>query len=174
MNPNTMKISRMWRSVTLTSLLGLGLMASDASATILLTRANNTSQGDAVAPFPATNLNWGGLTTSLNFATTVPNQWVRVIVTANCSIAGAATNRLGARIYVDPAGAVAEFPLNPTDNALCSGNDTDTQNDGYVSAVIQGFAQLPNAGVHTIRVQVTPNPGAAWRIDNLNLVIDSE
>lgn len=169
MNTKTMKISRMCRSVALTSLLGLGLMASDASAEILLTRANNSWQGSTLA----TNLNLGGVT-SLNFSTTSSNQMIRVIVTANCSIAGVQTNWLGARIYINPAGAEAEGSLNPSDNILCSGNGTATQSDGYMSAVIQGFRQLP-IGTHTIRVAVTPNPaGTAWRIDNLTLVVDSQ
>jgi hypothetical protein len=179
MNANTVKISRMWRFIVLTALLGLGLMASDASATILLTRANTNTQSDAVAPFPATFLDLdsaAGAQTSLTFSTTVANQLVRVILNAECSIGGAATNWLDTTILVNPAGPLAEFALPPSagDNAFCSGNGTATHLDGFVSAVTQAFAQIPTAGVHTIRVLVTPVPGVPWRIDSLSIVIDSQ
>lgn len=181
MNTNTMKISRICRSVALTSLLGLGLMASDASATILLARANINTQSDVVAPFPATYLDLDsaiGVQTSLTFSTTVANQLVRVILNAQCSIGGAATNWLDTTIYVDPAGPLAAYTIPPSagDNAFCSGNGTATHLDGYVSAVTQAFTQVPTAGVHTIRVLVQPIPilGVPWQIRALSLVVDTQ
>jgi len=78
-------ISKIWRSMALAALLGLGLMASDASATILLTRANTNTQSDVLAPFPATNLDLdsaAGAQTSLTFSTSFPGQIVRVIFNA--------------------------------------------------------------------------------------------
>lgn len=184
MNTNTMKISRMCRSVALTSLLGLGLMASDASAEILLTRTNINTQGDAVSPFPATYLDLdsaSGTQTSLTFSTTTANQTVRIILNAQCSIGGAQTNRFDTTIYVDPYGPLSAVSIPPTagDNAFCSGNGTATENDGYVSAVSQAFYTVPTSGAHTVRVLVTPIQsiyptltGAAWQIRSLSIAID--
>jgi hypothetical protein len=179
MDANIARVSKPWLFIALTALLGLGLVSSDASANILLARANTNAQIDDVAPFPATYLDLdgaGGAQTSLTFSTTVANQLVRVILNAECSIGGAATNFLDTTIYVDPAGPLAAYTLTPTsgDNGFCSGNGTATHLDGYVSAVTQAFTQVPTAGVHSVRVLVLPVPGAPWRIDSLSIVIDSQ
>jgi hypothetical protein len=96
---------------------------------------------------------------------------------AECSVAGPANNFLQARIIVDPAGAPPPFVAAPTnsDLALCSGNATATSNDGWVSASIQAYAPLPVAGVHTVQVCVAGvGAGAAWRVDDTSITIESD
>jgi hypothetical protein len=106
------------------------------------------------------------------FATPVANQRIDVKYNAECSIAGGPTNWLNTDIVIDPAGPPAPFicPPSNSDNALCSGNHTATQNDGWVSAVTNCVSILPTAGVHTVFVRVNPFPaGVAWRIDDQSL-----
>jgi hypothetical protein len=178
MNAKTLRLNRTWLLIALTAWLGLGLLPGDASANILLARSNTNEQSDGAAPYPSTYLDLdsaAGSQTSLNFSTTSANQLVRIILNAECSIGGAATNFLDTTIYVDPAGPLAAYALPPTsgNNGFCSGNGTATHLDGYVSAVTQAFTQVPTAGVHSVRVLVAPVPGAPWRIDSLSIVIDS-
>jgi hypothetical protein len=82
-----------------------------------------------------------------------------------------------ANIIVDPAGAAAPFvaPPSNSDNALCAGNGTASNNDGWVSAMTQVYAPVQVAGVHTVRVCVAGvGAGATWRIDDLSLTVESE
>lgn len=175
MNTRTLKISTMWRGVLPMALLGLALTASDASARLLQMRSSIDPQQDASSPYPATFLQLSAGLTSATFSTSGA-QYVRVIFNAECSIGGSTTNYLDSTIYIDPSGAAAEFAVAPSnsDNALCSGNGTASYSDGQVSAVTQVFAWIPTAGVHRIRVQVTPVPAAPWRIDDMSLVIDDQ
>jgi hypothetical protein len=138
-------------------------------------QSNTIPQGDSSSPYPTTDLQLSPAITSVTFRTSGP-QYVRVIFNAECSVGGGTTNFLDSTIYIDPSGTAPEFAVSPsnTNNALCSGNGTTTQNDGWVSAVTKVFAYIPTAGVHRIRVRVTPFPGVPWRIDNTSLVIDSE
>jgi hypothetical protein len=142
--------------------LGLALATTPASADIRLATSNVTPINDTVAPFPLT-LVIGG-----TFDTSTANRLIRVVYNAECSIGGAATNWLNTNVLID---GVAATPSN-SDNALCSGNGTASENDGGVSAVTQVFVRVPNAGAHTIRVVVQPLPGVPWRIDDQSLVID--
>jgi hypothetical protein len=144
--------------------LGLALTPIPASATLLLVASNVNPIVDNAAPFPRT------VVIARAFTTTVPNQLIRVVYNAECSIGGATTNWLDDNIAID---GVIATPSN-SDNALCSGNGTASQNDGWVSAVTQVYARVPNAGAHTIRVSVLPFPGAVWRIDDQSLVIDTQ
>jgi hypothetical protein len=111
---------------------------------------------------------------TLAFATTVVGRVV-IRFNAECSMGGATTAWLDSNIIIDPAGAGAPFVAVPSnsDNALCSGNGTATQNDGWVSALTQVIATVP-AGVHTVRVSVTPFGSALWRIDDISLTVESQ
>jgi hypothetical protein len=163
-----MTIYRHWLALAgaICALFGLTLTPTPASATILLVSSNIAPISDAAAPFPAT------LVLTRTFTTTVPNQLIRVVYNAECSIGGATTNWLDDNITID--GVVA--PPSNSDNALCSGNGTASQNDGWVSAVTQVYLRVPNAGAHVINVIVQPMPGAGapWRIDDQSLVIDTQ
>jgi hypothetical protein len=90
----------------------------------------------------------------LRFATPVPHTRVVIVFNAECSVGGAAGNWLDVNIIVDPAGAPLPLVVPPSngDNALCAGNGTASNNDGWVSAVTQAVMVVPTAGIHTIRV----------------------
>lgn len=147
------------------ALLGFGLVAGQASATVLCGVTNIVPIQDVAAPFPAT------IVIRSTFRTPIPNQLVDIKYNAECSIAGAPTNWLNTDIVIDPAGTPAPFvcPPSNSDNALCSGNHTATQNDGWVSAVTNCVTRIPTAGLHTVFVRVNPVPGVAWRIDDQSL-----
>ena len=156
-------------SVALAAVLGLGLMANEASATIVLATSNINPQG-ANAPL---NLNLNGFgPVVLPFTVTVPGL-VRVIFNAEASIAGGPNTWLDETIFID------NVPCTPTqtpDNAFVSGaGAAATANDAWISAASQCYVRLP-AGVHNVRVLMTPvNPGnAQWRVDDMSLVIDTQ
>jgi hypothetical protein len=171
MNTFTTKM-RKTRSAAIAALLGLGLMAGEASATIVLATHNVTPQVGAAAANLDLDGTLAGVQVFKFFHTTVPNQLVRVIFNAEGTIGGVNTTWLDDTIYID---GVPCAPSN-SDNALVSGNGTATHNDGWVSAVTQCYARVPVAGGHNVRVLVTPF-GAGfgfWRIDDLSLVIDTQ
>ncbi len=116
-----------------------------------------------------------GVQSTLGFST--PAAAVLVIrFTAECSVAGAAGNYLGLDIRIATGGgSFTVAPPTDNDNALCSGNGTDSATDGVVSAMAQAFASVP-AGNHTVRVcvrGVNPIVAPAWRIDDTSLTIES-
>lgn len=152
------------KSGALAAVFGLTLASAPVSSAILLVASNTVPVSDAVAPYPATPV------LVRAFATTVPNQLVRVIYNAECAINGPATTWLDDTILIDG------LPLPPTnggDNALCSGNGTAGA-DGWVSAATQAYTRIPNPGAHTISVIVQPFPATGWRIDDQSLVIDTQ
>jgi len=157
-----LRLSKLWRAP---AFLGLGVVAAQASATVLCGVTNINPISDIAAPFPAATV------ISAAFTTPVANQLVDIKYNAECSIAGGPTNWLDTNIIIDPAGAPLPFvcPPSNSDNALCSGNHTATQNDGWVSAVTNCVTRISTAGVHTVRVQVVPHPGVPWRIDDQSL-----
>jgi hypothetical protein len=153
------KTSSFW---LFSAVLGLGLMAVPASATILcgVTNTNVISNTTPQIVIRAT------------FATTVANQLVDIKYNAECSIAGGPSNWLDTDIVIDPAGAPAPFTCPPSngDNALCSGDGAATVNDGWISAVTNCVTRIPSTGVHTVFVRVTPFPAnTTWRIDDQSL-----
>ncbi len=154
--------------IAIAALFGLGLMAGEASANIVLATSNVTPQ------LGATSLNLdldGTLIGPQILKTFTAGGLVRVIFNAEATIAGGPATWLDDTIFIDG------IPCTPSDsdNALVSGAGGATRDDGWVSAVTQCYRVLP-FGVHNIRVQVTPvNPGnAAWRVDDLSLVIDTQ
>jgi len=168
MNTLAAKINKT-RYGTVLALLGLGLIAGEASATLVLATHNIHPQTNAAAANLDLDGNLAGIQPLLRFSTTLPNQLVRVIFNAEATIGGGAGNWLDATIFIDN---VACAPSD-SENALVSGNGTATQHDAWVSVVTQCFVRIPNVGLHTVRVLVTPNPAnTAWRIDDLSLVID--
>jgi len=153
--------SKVWQ---LGAFLGLGLMASQASATVLCGVTNINPISPAGGP--------AAVVIRANFTTPVPNQLVDIKYNAECSIAGVSTNWLNTDIVINPAGLPPPFvcPPSNSDNALCSGNNTAAVNDGWVSAVTNCVARIPTAGVHTVFVRVNPVPaGTNWRIDDQSL-----
>jgi hypothetical protein len=134
--------------------LGFGLMAGQASAAVIcgVTNTNAINSTGSVIVIRST------------FVTPV-TQRVDIKYNAECSIAGVPTNWLNTDIVIDGV----PCPPSNSDNALCSGNHTATQHDGWVSAVTNCVRILP-AGAHTVFVQVNPNPaGVPWRIDDQSL-----
>lgn len=153
------------------ALFGLGLMAGEASATIVLATSNVNPQG-ANAPL---NLDLDGTVAGSQvirtFATTTTGL-VRVIFNAEGSIAGGPLTWLDDTIFLDG------LPCTPSnsDNAFVSGAGVAANsNDAWVSAATQCYRVLL-PGVHTVRVLMTPtNPAnSLWRIDDLSLVIDTQ
>jgi hypothetical protein len=156
-----------------------GLLSSEAWATILLATTNTIPQSSPPLADPAflDLSSAGGLQTTFAFATSVPNTRVVIRFNAECAVGGGASNWLDVNIIVDPAGAPAPLVVPPTDsdNALCAGNGTASNNDGWVSAMSQAVLVIPTVGVHTLRVQVDGmGAGATWRIDDLSLVVESQ
>lgn len=158
-----MNLQAVAKSGVRTAVLGLTLVSAPAWSTILLVASNVATISDTVGPYPATSV------MIRSFATTVPNQLVRVIYNAECAIDGPTTNWLNDDILID--GVV--LPPSNSDNALCSGNGTAGL-DGWTSVVTQVYARVPNAGVHTINVIVQPSVATGWRIDDQSLVIDTQ
>ena len=162
-NLKSFKVLHFWM---LGAFLGLSLMVGPASATILcgVTNINPIVNNGVVAVIGSA------------FVTTVANQLVDIKYNAECSIAGVPTNYLNTNIIIDPAGAPGPFvcPPSNSDNALCSGNHTATQHDGWVSAVTNCVTRIPTAGVHTVRVVVFPSPANVfWRIDDQSLTCEN-
>lgn len=158
----------------------VGLMFSQAQAETL--RAVSTK----VAPQTALSVCPVGIPASLDLSDAAGVQCTlafatpgaaRVVIrfNAECSIGGATTAWLDSNIIIDPAGAGPPFVAVPSnsDNALCSGNGTATQNDGWVSGLTQVIASVP-LGVHTVRVSVTPVGSVLWRIDDISLTVESQ
>ncbi len=171
MNTLTTKLNKT-RYGAVAALLGLGLMAGEAAAVIVLARHNVTPQTGAAAANLDLDGTLVGSQTVVRFSTTTPHQLVRVIFNAEATIGGAATAWLDGTIIINNIAC----PPSDSDNALVSGNGTATQHDGWISAATQCFVRIPNAGLHSVRVLVTPigPAGTAWRIDDLSLVIDTE
>lgn len=112
----------------------------------------------------------GAQVISANFVAPVANTRIVITYNAECSVGGGPTNWLNTDIFVDN---VIIAPTN-SDNALCSGNHTATQNDGWVSAVSMGTTVV-SAGAHTVRVRVNDQvAGSSWRIDDQTLVVESQ
>lgn len=159
----------------------VGLMSGSAWALVIGAAANTNAQlAQSVCPAggvpPAVALDLSpaaGAQCELAFATPA-GVITRVVIrfNAECSIAGGTATWLDTNIVVDPFGAAPPIIVTPSngDNALCTGNGTAAL-DGWVSAVTQVVVNLPG-GVHTVWVNVTPVPAAAWRIDDLSLVVE--
>lgn len=158
----------------------VGLMVSQAQAETLRAVSTKTVPQTALSVCPA------GIPASLDLSDAAGAQCTlafatpgagRVVIrfNAECSMGGATTAWLNSDIIIDPAGAGVPFVAVPSnsDNALCSGNGTATQNDGWVSALTQVIATVP-AGVHTVRVAVIPVGSALWRIDDISLTVESQ
>jgi hypothetical protein len=166
----TRKISFIKHSLLSVAILSLGLIAGEASATLVLFGQNGAPQtGNAQSDIDLSG-SQAGIQSTRFFNTTVANQWVRIIFNAEATIGGATTNWLDDTIFVDGA------PCSPSssDNALVSGNGTASENDGWISAVTQCLVQVPTPGAHSFRVQVTPFPAAPWRVDDISFVIDTQ
>lgn len=165
------KISKI-PATALAAVLGLGLMANEASATIVLATSNINPQG-ANTPL---NLDLTdtlvGFQTVLPFNVPAPGGLVRVIFNAEASIAGGPNTWLDETIFID------NLPCRPTqnlDNAFVSGDGAATVNDAWISAASQCYARLQPGG-HTVRVLMTPmNPAnSQWWVDDMSLVIDTQ
>ena len=173
---NTQPINKKMRRLgVIAAFLGLGLVANTASASILLAKQNVNAQSFAVAQDLDLDGSLAGIQSEVFFSTTAAGTLVRIIFNAEGTIAGGPGNWLDSTIFVDnsltvPVGCA---PSNG-DNAFVSGAGAATQNDGWVSAVTQCFIRITKAGVHGVSVRMTPHPAAAWRIDDLSIVIDSQ
>jgi hypothetical protein len=178
---NTRSIKKKMRYLSaLTVLLDFGFIANPVAAEILLTRLNTTPQGGTIAA----NLDLNGLVNgkqiTATFTTAIPNRLVRVIFNAVGAMQGSFSATLDSTILIDPAGQPGPTACVPSngDNSFVSGNSTPVAIDGWISAVTQCFYRVPTAGVHTIRVVMTPKPTApnqsSWRVDDLSLVIDDD
>ena len=161
MKRNT-KSSKVLHFCMLGIFLSFGLMVGRASADVMCAVTNINPIVNNVAATVIRGF----------FVTTDINQLVDIKYNAECSIAGVSTNWLNTDIIIDPAGRPEPFvcPPSNSDNALCSGNNTATHNDGWVSAVTNCVTRIPTVGVHIVRVQVNPVPaGVTWRIDDQSL-----
>lgn len=171
-------MQRNWHRIVLGMVLFAGLVVSQAWAEGLRLLASNVNPQSSPPLANASCLDLSpaaGVQSVLNFVTPAP---ARIVIrfNAECAVGGPTTNWLDDNIIIDPAGAGAPFVAVPTnsDNALCGGNGTASNNDGWVSAISQAFASVP-AGVHTVRVCVSGvGAGATWRIDDLSLTVESE
>jgi hypothetical protein len=178
MKIDTSKAAKLWSINVLAMVFAVGLLAGQASAeTIRLGPTNVNPQGGGAAPIFLDLSSAAGLQTTFAFSTSAVNSRVIITFNAECSITAPPTNWLNIDIFVDPAGAPLPFIVPPTnsDNALCSGNHTLTQNDGWVSAVAQATTFIGPAGIHTVRVRangvgVVPN----WRIDDITLIVETQ
>jgi hypothetical protein len=165
--------------LTLSSLLTLGYFATAAQAEILLatSRSDPAIYGGAAYVVDFNGGAAGG--DVLSFSTSQPNTKVVITFNAECAVSGTSFNWLDIDVLVNPAGPTGEAAVAPSnsDNALCSGNATDSDflyggGDGWVSATTQATLVLPQAGNHTVRVLVN-GAGASTlsRLDDMSLVI---
>ncbi len=170
-----LKNKKMRRLGVVAAFLGLGLVSYTASADILLARQNTNIQLFGAAATLDLDVAAGNQAV-VNFSTSTANTLVRVIFNAEGTIAGGPGNWLDSTIFIDPAGAIGLVACTPSNsnNAFVSGAGAATRDDGWISAVTQCFYRIPTAGVHAVRVVMTPHPAALWRIQDLSIVIDSE
>lgn len=165
------------RILTVVALTGV-LLGTKASADTLRLVSFTSDPQSSLLPGTLTCLDLSsaaGVQSSLSFST--PGAAVLVIrFNAECSVAGPAGNYLGLDIRIATGGGLPTIaPPTDGDNALCSGNGTDSSSDGAVSAMAQAFAVVP-AGAHTVQVcvrGVNPIIAPSWRIDDTSLTIES-
>lgn len=107
--------------------------------------------------------------TTVQFTTPSAGKYI-VTFYAECAIAGDANSWADVDIIVDPAGSAGPTVLYPSrdDNAMCSGGTN--QLNGWVSAVVPGFVNLPK-GTHKLSVRVTGVGSNSIRLDDLALVV---
>ena len=175
-----MLLSRILKSLGVFGIIcALGLMGGEAHGEILLasTRTSPVVYGGA-----SYNVDFNGSAAGgqiLTFTTSEPSTRIVITFNAECAVEGNAFNWLDIDILVDPAGAAGEIMVSPSnsDNAFCSGNDTDSDflydsGDGWVSTVTQATMVLAQAGTHTVRVRVNGQyTGGISRLDDFSLII---
>ena len=150
------------------------LMTASANAEILLaqTRTGASVFGGATYLVDFNGSAAGG--TQFTFNTAQPDTRVVIFFNAECAVEGEESRWVNINILVNPAGPTREAAASPSndDNALCSVNGTTTAGggssmlEGWVSAVTIATANLPQAGAHTIRVQVDGGPAGVTRLDD--------
>jgi hypothetical protein len=155
------------------------LTASPAAADILVAQTRTTASifGGATYTVDFNGAAAGG--TQFSFNTSGPNTRVIILFNAECAVEGTQTRWVNIDLLVDPAGATPETAASPSngDNAFCSGNGTTTAGggnfdlDGWVSAATNATINLPQAGMHTIRVRVDGGQAGITRLDDFSLLV---
>lgn len=153
----------------------VGLCAPEARADVLAFSTNVIAQTfDVGKPMDLSAAT--GVQRTLSF-TTPKRDLVAITFSAECSVTGPVSNTGSIAIEVKVAGATGFVPIVPTagnDDAFCSGNETDGNDDGLVTASMTVVTKVP-AGTHEVLVLAAPVPfpGPTLRLDDLSITVDN-
>ena len=142
------------------------LAAMPAQAQLLATasRANNYSNNTTGAwvTVPIKDA-----LTTVNFATSAPNQTVRITYNAECGALGSPGSWLGIQILVD---GLPTDPNSGTSFAMCTATSTTSYN--WTGAVRQSTLLVPHSGTHKLTVQGYGVSTTTWWLGDTSIVVD--
>jgi hypothetical protein len=158
-------------------LLSLGLMASEASATIILYGQNGVYQGGSAATaarFLDLSGSSSGIQASRLFTTSKRNQLVRVLVNMSAYMYARRYAYLENDILID------DKPCSPTGNTVPNYMISQWQSStldytGSTAVATQCITFVPDTGVHTFKIRINPSSTtliSSWWINGLSFVID--